>query len=337
MAEDYRFPFRMYSAKGTGTVTEGYHDKAVEIVEVISGSFDFQIGTETVEAEPGDFLYIPSALVFRASAPRGEASLRAMVFDSDIIEANMENFDTEIFYMFYIQSRNRTTVFKEGHPIYATLKSCMSEAYDEYIAKDVCYKLPIRANIYLIMTALLRYYCGTKDELDRMIYHNVMRLRPVIEHISEHCGEKIYIESLADMITVSPDYFTKMFKDSIGKTPIDYINAVRVNQALRLLSMTDTPVNEIAELIVDTVCSARKMIRVAGDDYPAEVVKSRFMKLDSSHVQYVMDCMRDNTTYVRNIKKYLLAALYNAPVTIGNYYSSLVQHDMYGDGQRGRG
>ncbi len=95
--------------------------------------------------------------------------------------------------------------------------------------------------------------------------------------------------------------------------------------------------DEIAELIVDTVCTARKMIRIAGDDFPAEVVKSRFLKLDSSHVQYVMDCMKDNTTYVRNIKKYLLTALYNAPVTISNYYSSLVQHDMYGDGQRGRG
>lgn len=95
--------------------------------------------------------------------------------------------------------------------------------------------------------------------------------------------------------------------------------------------------DEIVDLIVDTVCSARKVIRIAGDDYPAEVVKSRFMKLDSSHVQYVMDCMKDNTSYVRNIKKYLLAALYNAPATINSYYSSLVQHDMYGDGQRGRG
>lgn len=95
--------------------------------------------------------------------------------------------------------------------------------------------------------------------------------------------------------------------------------------------------DEIVDLIVDTVCSARKVIRIAGDDYPAEVVKSRFMKLDSSHVQYVMDCMKDNTTYVRNIKKYLLAALYNAPTTINSYYSSLVQHDMCGDGQRGRG
>ena len=82
--------------------------------------------------------------------------------------------------------------------------------------------------------------------------------------------------------------------------------------------------DEIVDLIVDTVCSARKTIRIAGDDYPAEVVKSRFLKLDSSHVQYVMDCMKDNTTYVRNIKKYLLAALYNAPTTINSYYSSLV-------------
>ena len=79
--------------------------------------------------------------------------------------------------------------------------------------------------------------------------------------------------------------------------------------------------DEIAELIVDTVCTARKTVRIAGDDYPAEVVKSRFLKLDSSHIEYVLDRMRENTTYVRNIKKYLLAALYNAPATIGSYYN----------------
>ena len=92
--------------------------------------------------------------------------------------------------------------------------------------------------------------------------------------------------------------------------------------------------DEIAELIVDTVCSARKTIRIAGDDYPAEVVKSRFLKLNSSHIEYVLDRMRENTTYVRNIKKYLLAALYNAPATIDSYYASLVNHDLYGSGER---
>lgn len=92
--------------------------------------------------------------------------------------------------------------------------------------------------------------------------------------------------------------------------------------------------DELVELIVDTVCSARKTIRIAGDDYPAEVVKSRFMKLDSSHIEYVLSSMQENTTYVRNIKKYLLAALYNAPATISSYYTSLVNHDMYGGGER---
>lgn len=92
--------------------------------------------------------------------------------------------------------------------------------------------------------------------------------------------------------------------------------------------------DELVELMVDIVCSRREMIRIAGDDYPAEVVKSRFLKLDSSHIEYVLDRMRENTTYVRNIKKYLLAALYNAPATIGSYYTSLVSHDMYGSGER---
>ena len=88
--------------------------------------------------------------------------------------------------------------------------------------------------------------------------------------------------------------------------------------------------DELVELMVDTVCSRRETIRIAGDDYPAEVVKSRFLKLDSSHIEYVLDRMQENTTYVRNIKKYLLAALYNAPATIGSYYTSLVSHDLYG-------
>ena len=85
---------------------------------------------------------------------------------------------------------------------------------------------------------------------------------------------------------------------------------------------------EIVDLILETVCSARKTLRIAGDDYPAELVKAKFMKLDSEHIRFVLDCMRENTTKIRNIKQYLRAALFNAPSTIGNYYTSLVSHDM---------
>ena len=84
----------------------------------------------------------------------------------------------------------------------------------------------------------------------------------------------------------------------------------------------------ILELLVETVCTARKTIRVAGDDYPAELVKAKLLKLNSGHIEFVMDCMRQNTTKIRNIKKYLLAVLFNAPSTMGSYYIALVAHDM---------
>lgn len=87
-------------------------------------------------------------------------------------------------------------------------------------------------------------------------------------------------------------------------------------------------IDEMLELMTDTVCTNRKTLRIAGDDYPAEVVKSRLLKLNSMHIEYVLECMAKNTTEVRNIKKYLLAALYNAPATIDSYYTSLVSHDM---------
>lgn len=86
--------------------------------------------------------------------------------------------------------------------------------------------------------------------------------------------------------------------------------------------------DEIVDLMLETVCSARKTIRVAGDDYPAEIVKSKLLKLNSMHIQFVFDCLRENTTKIRNFKKYLLAVLFNAPSTINGYYTALVAHDM---------
>ena len=88
--------------------------------------------------------------------------------------------------------------------------------------------------------------------------------------------------------------------------------------------------DELVELMLDTVCSKRSSIRVAGDEFPAEVVKSRFLKLEAQHIQYVLDSLKDNPPHIRNIKKYLLAALYNAPLTIENYYAAQIDHDLCG-------
>ncbi len=240
----------MYSESGTGRlINSRVGNISMEIVEVISGSVTAFIGTEAVSAEAGDFLYVPPALVFRLEANGGFASVRGIIFDSAILEANMQSYETEILYMFDIQSKSKISVFKEGHPVYETLAIYMQESYDEYALKDVCYNLPVRANIYLMMTALLRHYCGSKSESDKIIYHNVVRMKPVIDFISKNFSDKLYIEMLADMIGVSADYFTKMFKDSFGKTPIDYINSLRINKSMQLLYETEQSMSEISDAV----------------------------------------------------------------------------------------
>ena len=87
-------------------------------------------------------------------------------------------------------------------------------------------------------------------------------------------------------------------------------------------------IDEIVELMTETVCARRKTTRVCGSDFPTEVVKSRLLKLDAEHIRFVLKCLHENTAKVKNIKQYLLATLYNAPVTINSYYSALVSHDL---------
>ena len=113
----------------------------------------------------------------------------------------------------------------------------------------------------------------------------------------------------------------EIYRDII-KENIEYDHLLRYSQ------IDPEELDGIVELLVETVCTARKTIRVAGDDYPAELVKAKLLKLNSGHIEFVMDCMRQNTTKIRNIKKYLLAVLFNAPSTMGSYYTALVAHDM---------
>ena len=85
--------------------------------------------------------------------------------------------------------------------------------------------------------------------------------------------------------------------------------------------------DEITQLVQETVCSTRDRIRVGGNDYPAEIVRAKMLKLTGEHIHFVMDCLRKNTTQIRNIRQYLLTALFHAPSTMNSYYTALVAHD----------
>ncbi len=107
---------------------------------------------------------------------------------------------------------------------------------------------------------------------------------------------------------------------------IDYEDFVREH------SWNQDQLDEMIELMVEAVCSQKETIRVAGNDFPQAVVKSRLLKLNGEHIRFVFDCLRENTTQVRNMKQYLLTVLYNAPATMESYYAARVNHDLYDGG-----
>ena len=87
-------------------------------------------------------------------------------------------------------------------------------------------------------------------------------------------------------------------------------------------------IDELVGLALDTICTTRRRVRVSGAEFAAETVRSRLLKLNRDHILFVLDCMRQNTTKIRNIRQYLLAALYNAPVTMKSYYDARARHDL---------
>ena len=171
-------------------------------------------------------------------------------------------------------------------------------------------------------------YTGTGTEFGQVVVHN-----------SDPNNKESNNNSLSDTNHISQS--TMDYSRPIRITRMDettaYMELIRENIDYDIM-MSDKSWNdrdmydELYELICDVVCVPRKTIRIAGEDYPYNLVKSKFLKLNSSHLEYVIGCMKNNTTKVSNIKAYLTTALYNAPNTINHYYTAEVNHDMYGGG-----
>ena len=139
-------------AEGRGVILSGYSKDAFLLLEIARGSAIVSIGTESVECTDGDYIYVPQYLVYRVTSENG-ATVRSLKVPCELVTANMEKIDIELFYMFYVQSRNRISVFSVDHPIYESLAYSMSEACDEFSAKGIGYRLAVMSSAYLIISA----------------------------------------------------------------------------------------------------------------------------------------------------------------------------------------
>ena len=157
---------------------------------------------------------------------------------------------------------------------------------------------------------------------ERIIEIEIERLRPFKEHPFQVKDDIISVdEKRFDSDNRSEDY---QAYENLVKETIDY-ESLEVNHHDDMRQ-----VDEIVNLIVETVMCKNDKILIASNWYPASLVKKKFLMLTYSHIEYVLHCMSGNTTKVKNIKKYLLAALFNAPSTMNGYYQAEVNHDMPG-------
>ena len=107
-----------------------------------------------------------------------------------------------------------------------------------------------------------------------------------------------------------------------------FSHSLEIDLLLRLCPDDEDTLYQIVDLLVDTCATKRKMLHIAGDDKPAEVVRSRFMKLNADHIRFVLKCLAENSSPIRNMKQYLLASLYNAPTTMQLSYQNQTNHDL---------
>ena len=107
-----------------------------------------------------------------------------------------------------------------------------------------------------------------------------------------------------------------------------FSRSLEMDLLLRLYPDDEDTLYQIVNLLVDTCATNRKLLHIAGDDKPAEVVRSRFMKLNADHIRFVLKCLAENSSPIRNMKQYLLASLYNAPTTMQLFYQNQTNHDL---------
>lgn len=174
-------------------------------------------------------------------------------------------------------------------------------------------------------------------------------VKTTCQDMSKGHGNKININNTekkeTDHITSRPvpdeDGLSSYEQEDIRSDPMDMGEYIRFfEDSLSISELKDSfphqadRLTEIVHILSDTCSSKREWIRISGEERPAEAVRAQLMSLNSSHIQYVIESMNGTTTKVRNIRQYMLAALYNAPLTINSYYDALVRHDMYADGGR---
>ena len=230
---------------GCGTlIPPHFHADAMEFIEVVKGCVDITVGLSTLRASEGEILHLLSGLVhFAVSVGEEECLLRVITYREAVLY-KQGGLDEQFMALFLLPIGNRAVLFSKDHPLHASLSSHMETAISEWCGKEIFYAALVLSEISYMLTSLLRLY-GYREE-DGIEYRNRMRIAPAVRHIEMAYSQRIRLEELAATLFLSPDHFGKLFRATVGLTPIEYINHVRVGVAMRLLASSNMPIAEVS-------------------------------------------------------------------------------------------
>ena len=230
---------------GCGTlIPPHFHADCMEFIEVVKGCVDITVGLSTVRASEGEIVHLLSGLVHCAVAVGEEESLLRVITYRETVLYKQGGLDEQFLSLFLLPIGNRAVVFRADHPLHASLRAHMETAVSEWRGKEIFYAALVLSEISYMLTSLLRFY-GYAEE-DGNEYRNRMRIAPAVHHIQTAYSQRIRLEELAATLFLSPDHFGKLFRATVGLTPIEYINNVRVGVAMRLLASTELPIAEVS-------------------------------------------------------------------------------------------
>lgn len=218
------------------------------ILFVNKGEAKAVLGSEIVMLHKGDAVVLPEKVMLFAYADT-DAEIEVLSCPTALLQKMMQPIDAELFSLFMLQSRMRPYMLLSDTNAYREARQVLVTAETESQSKEPCYQLMLHAETGRLMATLLRQYASEKTPDDRLLYHNLSRMKEVLLYMEEHLEEKIPLLTLSERIHLSPDYFSHLLYISTGKTAKQYIHALRMNKAMKLLVQTGSPIAQVAECV----------------------------------------------------------------------------------------
>ncbi len=221
------------------------HEEDPEFLQVVRGSVDVTVGLNTYRITAGGILHIAPGLVHYAYSVGGAATMRTLTYRLSAV-LSMDKLDANVLSRYLLHFRNRMALFSVGHTLHRALSGYFDTAVSEWQGREIFYGTLVTAQISHMVATVLRFY-GYGQDSESQEYRNFLRIRPVLEYIDTHYAEKMRLEELASGLSLSPDHFGKLFRDALDTTPVEYVNAVRINHAQHHLINGKEPLAVIAK------------------------------------------------------------------------------------------